>query len=72
VEFHYAPGVTPLHPDEVAGLVSKHMTTQDDLKAWEQVNIALVDRWAARPVSLCRSHAHKYKKKRVQMSFMLA
>lgn len=48
MEFHYAPGATPLDPDEAAGLVPTHITTQGDLNAWEQVNIAQGDRWAAR------------------------
>jgi Fic-DOC domain mobile mystery protein B len=48
MEFNYAPGATPLDPDEAAGLVPMHITTQGDLNAWEQVNIAQGDRWAAR------------------------
>ena len=48
MEFLYAPGATPLDPDEAAGLVPTHITTQGDLNAWEQVNIAQGDRWAAR------------------------
>ena len=48
MEFHYAPGATPLDPDEAAGLVPTHITTQGDLNAWEQINIAQGDRWAAR------------------------
>ena len=48
MEFHYAPGATPLDPDEAAGLVPTHITTQADLNAWEQINIVQGDRWAAR------------------------
>ena len=48
MEFQYAPGATPLDPDEAAGLVPVHITTQADLNAWEQANIVLGDRWAAR------------------------
>lgn len=48
MEFHYAPGATPLDPDEAAGLVPTHITTQGDLNAWEQINIVQGDRWAAR------------------------
>jgi Fic-DOC domain mobile mystery protein B len=48
MEFQYAPGATPLDPDEAAGLVPVHITTQTDLNAWEQANIVLGDRWAAR------------------------
>jgi fido (protein-threonine AMPylation protein) len=48
MEFHYAFGATPLDPDEAAGLVPTHITTQGDLNAWEQMNIVQGDRWAAR------------------------
>ena len=48
MEFQYAIGATPLDPDEAAGLVPVHITTQTDLNAWEQANIVLADRWAAR------------------------
>lgn len=48
MEFHYALGATPLDPDEVAGLVPTHITTQGDLNAWEQINIIQGARWAAR------------------------
>ncbi len=48
MEFHYAFGATPLDPDEAAGLVPTHITTQGDLNAWEQINIVQGDRWAAR------------------------
>lgn len=34
MEFHYAPGATPLDPDEAAGLVPTHITTQADMNAW--------------------------------------
>ena len=44
MEFQYAPGATPLDPDEAAGLVPVHITTQADLNAWEQANIVLGDR----------------------------
>lgn len=48
MEFHCAPGATPLDPDEAAGLVPTHITTQGDLNAWEQANILQGDRWARR------------------------
>lgn len=48
MEFKYPPGATPLDPDEAAGLVPKHITTQADLNAWEQTNILQGDRWASR------------------------
>lgn len=48
MEFQCAPGATPLDPDEAAGLVPTHITTQGDLNAWEQANILQGDRWARR------------------------
>lgn len=37
--FVYAPGQTPLDPDEMGGLKPRHITNQKHLNAWEQVNI---------------------------------
>ena len=48
MDFVYPPGATPLDPDEAAGLIPIHITTQGDLNAWEQLNILQGDRWAAR------------------------
>ncbi len=48
MEFEYAPGATPLDPDEAAGLVPKHITNQGELNAWEQANIFQASRWAIR------------------------
>ena len=48
MEFQYAPGATPLDPDEAAGLVPSHITSQADLNAWEQANILQAVRWVAR------------------------
>lgn len=33
MEFHYAPGATPLDPDEAEGLVPTHITTQGEYLA---------------------------------------
>lgn len=48
MQFHDAPGATPLDPDEVVGLVPSHINTQGDLNAWEQINIVQGERWALR------------------------
>jgi Fic-DOC domain mobile mystery protein B len=40
------PGSTPLDPDEAEGLLPSHITTQGELNAWEQLNIAHADTWA--------------------------
>ena len=48
MEFVYAPGQTPLDPDEIGGLKPRHITTQEQLNAWEQVNILAGRVWALR------------------------
>lgn len=48
MEFQYAAGATPLDPDEAAGLVPTHITTQADLNAWEEANILQGAHWASR------------------------
>lgn len=40
------PGATPLDPDEAAGLIPTHITTQAQLNEWEQQNILDGERWA--------------------------
>lgn len=39
MQFDYAPGATPLDPDEAQGLIPRHITTQAELNEWEQTNI---------------------------------
>ena len=39
MKFVYAPGATPLSPEELEGLIPEHITTQAELNAWEQQNI---------------------------------
>lgn len=48
MEFDYAPGATPLDPDEAAGLLPTHITTQRELNEWEQANILEGGEWARR------------------------
>jgi Fic-DOC domain mobile mystery protein B len=48
MEFHYAPGATPLGPDEAADLIPNHITTQGELNEWEQTNILEGVQWASR------------------------
>lgn len=43
--FEYAPGATPLDPDEAEGLVPGHISTQGALNEWEQANIAEALAW---------------------------
>lgn len=42
---HYAPGATPLDPDEAKGLIPRHIATQGDLDEWEAANIIAAQRW---------------------------
>lgn len=44
--FEYAPSATPLDPDEAAGLLARHITTQAELNEWEQTNILEGLHWA--------------------------
>lgn len=44
--FDYPPGATPLDPDESAGLIPAHITTQGQLNEWELANIVEGERWA--------------------------
>ncbi len=46
--FGYAPGATPIDPDEAAGLLPRHISTQAELNAWEEANIVNADGWAFR------------------------
>lgn len=48
MHFAYAAGATPVDPDEAAGLVPKHITTQAELNAWEEANIVSGEVWALR------------------------
>ncbi|MBD5804148.1 Adenosine monophosphate-protein transferase NmFic [Azoarcus sp. Aa7] len=47
LELDTSPGQTPLDPDEAAGLIAKHITTQGDLNEWEQANILEAIKWLA-------------------------
>ena len=48
MEFTYVPGATLIDPDEAAGLIPKHISTQAELNAWEEANIVIADTWAFR------------------------
>jgi Fic-DOC domain mobile mystery protein B len=43
--FNYAPGATPLDPDEIAGLIPPHITTHQQLNEWEATNILKAENW---------------------------
>ncbi|MDF9787524.1 Fic-DOC domain mobile mystery protein B [Polynucleobacter sphagniphilus] len=48
MQFDYAPGATPIDPDEALGLIPAHIKTQADLNAWEELNIVEGADWIAR------------------------
>jgi Protein involved in cell division len=42
----YPEDATPLNPDELIGLIPSHITTREELNAWEDWNIASIEPWA--------------------------
>lgn len=48
IDFQDPPGATPLDPDESAGLIPRHITTQAQLNEWEQANIIEALAWTRR------------------------
>lgn len=46
--FKYPPGATPIDPDEALGLIPKHILTQAQLNAWEELNITEGATWINR------------------------
>jgi Fic-DOC domain mobile mystery protein B len=46
MKFTYPPGATPIDPDETAGLIPSHITSQRELNEWEEVNILEATFWA--------------------------
>lgn len=48
VQIEYPEGSTPLDPNEVAGLIPKHITLQSELNDLEQVNILDAQKWLLR------------------------
>lgn len=43
----HAPGATPLDPDDIAGLIPKIVTTQEELNLFESENILEAEAWLA-------------------------
>lgn len=46
IEFQYPPGATPLHPDDLEGLIPRHIRTQGELNEYEATNILSGELWA--------------------------
>lgn len=45
MKFEYAPGATPIDPDEAAGLIPAHLTLQRELNEYEEANILEAMEW---------------------------
>jgi Fic-DOC domain mobile mystery protein B len=45
MKFDYAPGATPIDPNEVAGLIPSHITLQRELNEFEEANILVAVQW---------------------------
>jgi Fic-DOC domain mobile mystery protein B len=45
MKFEYAPGATPIDPDEAAGLTPAHLTLQRELNEYEEANILEAVEW---------------------------
>jgi len=45
IKFEYAPGATPIDPDEAAGLIPAHLTLQRELNEYEEANILEATEW---------------------------
>jgi Fic-DOC domain mobile mystery protein B len=46
LKLDFPQGATPLDPDDAAGLLPSHITTQGQLNEWEYTNIARGEEWA--------------------------
>jgi Fic-DOC domain mobile mystery protein B len=45
VKFEYAPGATPIDPEEAQGLIPGHLTLQRELNEYEESNILEATEW---------------------------
>lgn len=46
LKIEYSRGATPLDPDDAAGLIPAHISTQGQLNEWEYANVARGEEWA--------------------------
>lgn len=47
----HAPGATPMDPDEIEGLIPRHITLKLELDEYEQANILAAQAWAEKRVA---------------------
>jgi hypothetical protein len=45
MRFDYAPGATPIDPQEAKGLIPAHITLQRELNEYEEANILEASEW---------------------------
>jgi Fic-DOC domain mobile mystery protein B len=45
MKFEYAPGATPIEPEDAAGLIPGHLTLQRELNEYEEANILEATQW---------------------------
>lgn len=66
MKFNYPIGSTPLGPEELADLIPDHITTQEELNAWEEKNILIAQQWAFKQRAILsitfvkKLHAHMF------------
>jgi Fic-DOC domain mobile mystery protein B len=46
IKLEYAPGATPLDPEDAQALVASHITNQGQLNEWEFLNVSEGEQWA--------------------------
>jgi len=68
MNFNYPIGSTPLDSEELSKLIPVHLTTQEELNAWEEKNILAAQRWAFKQKEILsvdfikKLHAHMFNK----------
>jgi Fic-DOC domain mobile mystery protein B len=68
MKFNYPEGATPLEHEELAELIPDHITTQEELNAWEERNILVAQEWAFKQkeilsvVFIKQLHEHMFNK----------
>lgn len=68
MKFKYPIGSTPLQHEELAALIPDHITTQEELNAWEEKNILIAQQWAFKQKKILsvtfikKLHAHMFNK----------
>ncbi len=56
MKFNYPEGATPIEPEEIADLIPTHITTHEQLNAWEQKNIIAAEKWGREKKDIISVH----------------